>query len=234
MITFYPRPNTQDSFIIQEVFEDNCYNLPDDMSNVVVIDIGANIGAFVAACIERNVGQVIAYEPDPRNYAKLRKLVVDNKWKNKVSSFINAVIGIGKGEDRYLSEPTYLGEIQLTGGFNTFSSEENGLKIPTIYAYRLTQDLIMDERPIWIKMDCEGGEHEIVDCFFESDMLRVSKIFGEVHTTIDNKICSIGPDVNFTLPSHEDFKLKLEQLGFTVTLELHEIDSHLALFWAER
>jgi hypothetical protein len=38
---------------------------PDD----IIIDIGAHIGAFAYACLQRGAGRVIAFEPEPENYA---------------------------------------------------------------------------------------------------------------------------------------------------------------------
>ncbi len=247
MITFYPRSNTQDSFIIKEVYEDNCYNLPDDMSDdVVVIDIGANIGAFVVACMERNVKKVMAYEPNMDNFKLLFRHVNQVEgWGRVVEIYNNAVCN--KAGHSYVSDVNFLGEIELTGGFVSNSELNFGAyKIICTTLDDILSSLHIETKmnEVWIKLDCEGAEHEIIQSVINADALRsyykllefynVTKIFGEVHTTIEGKICSIGPKVNFTLPSIDDFKLKLDQLGFKVRVQPHEIDPHLALFWAEK
>lgn len=242
MSLFNPRPNTQDSFIIKEVYEDNCYNLPEDLSGITIIDIGANIGAFVAACVERNAKKVIAFEPNPESFIELIKLTKD--WR-QVRCFSCAVTGKQYSIVR-LSNSNYLDEIELTGGnFVDVNNEMDGIDVYSANVEKMltltldNSNLVDPNRPpVWIKMDCEGSEHEIMDGIMKMQFVAlfesVKRIFGEVHTTIDNKLCSIGPEVNFTLPSHEYFKSKLEQLGFKVKLDPNPNDPHLALFWAEK
>lgn len=69
--------STSDLYILREMFCENVYQLhPADLEDTkIVVDIGANIGAFSiqAAAMAEGV-TVYAYEPEPHNY----KILVDN------------------------------------------------------------------------------------------------------------------------------------------------------------
>jgi FkbM family methyltransferase len=70
---FLIRTGTQDMKVFQEVFSHNVYDLGDPLAgDDVVVDVGANIGAFSAAAISRGAGMVLAYEPEEANYEILR------------------------------------------------------------------------------------------------------------------------------------------------------------------
>lgn len=72
-MNFRFRKGTQDEQVLAEVVRRNCYLLPDRLqAEDVVIDGGAHIGAFAAACLLRGAGRVLAVEPDPENLEYLR------------------------------------------------------------------------------------------------------------------------------------------------------------------
>ncbi|MBI2299313.1 MAG: FkbM family methyltransferase [Armatimonadetes bacterium] len=50
---FMARPGTDDLRVWREVYEENCYGLPDDLAGSIVVDVGGHIGAFSAACAAR-------------------------------------------------------------------------------------------------------------------------------------------------------------------------------------
>jgi FkbM family methyltransferase len=230
-IMFSPRPNTQDQFIINEVYENNCYKLPGSLKGITIIDIGANIGAFVAACVERDVERVIAFEPERENFDKIDELCLRNNWNN-VRRFEGAVIGrTNRKRFAYLSNGGTHGDVKLTGGCRV----SNQGKIP-VPLFSIDQAMEMSGKnttcDIWIKLDCEGSEHEIVKHIGNNS--RIKQIFGEVHTTIENKMSRDTEKVDFELPSHEQFVSELCSLGFEVEFETNPVDPCLALFWAMR
>lgn len=232
MNVFRPRSNTQDQFIINEVYENNCYRLPNSLSGITIIDIGANIGAFVAACVERGADKVIAFEPERENFDILDEMCLRNNWY-QVRRYEGAVAGQTMNRQRflYLSAPSFHGDVKLTGGYHLSDSG----KIP-VPIFSMGQVLEMVNRTetneIWIKLDCEGSEHGIIKHL--RDDRRITRIFGEVHTVIDSKRSRDTDKVDFTLPSHEDFVSELCAMGYKVEYETNPADPCLALFWAEK
>src|SRR5687768_9023756 len=68
------RRHTQDEMAYREVLIENEYGLPDALSpRDQVVDIGAHIGCFAIACLNRGVGFVECYEPCPDNFAVLNE-----------------------------------------------------------------------------------------------------------------------------------------------------------------
>lgn len=64
------RDNTQDIQTIAEMFAFNDYGVPKQFDDgAVVVDVGANIGAFTIRCLQAGASKVHCYEPDPGNYA---------------------------------------------------------------------------------------------------------------------------------------------------------------------
>lgn len=230
---FAPRPHTQDSFIINEVYHENCYRLPDgpdSLSGITLIDIGANIGAFTAACVERGAERVIAFEPDRDNYDQLVNAFFRNKWLNRVAHFEAAVVGNSHGRRyTYLSHSCQLNGVRLTGGFSLVKSGK--IPVPLFSIDQVMQMVNPLASQIWVKLDCEGSEHNIAPYLADQ---RIKRVFGEVHTTVNGRVSRDTEKVDYTLPTHEVFAGVLESIGFRVEMVQNEDDECLALFWAER
>lgn len=86
-----------DQVVIREIFCENVYEVADGdlQDTAVVVDVGANIGAFGAFChsllsgenAKGNSLKVYAYEPEPHNYA----LLTENIKLNKLQDVVKAV-----------------------------------------------------------------------------------------------------------------------------------------------
>jgi len=88
-LRFKYRPKTQDEMCIREVFMDNCYHLPTMFEpDDVILDIGAHIGSFTLACLERGARHIIAFEPSPENYGYLVENLKNGgpRWNSKVGA----------------------------------------------------------------------------------------------------------------------------------------------------
>lgn len=234
MSTFKPqfRPNTQDEFIWKEVYEDNCYRLPDDMAGITVIDIGANVGAFAVSCLERGAEQVFCFEPDIDSYQTLRHNLTqfgEGAW----SSVNCAVVGDSRKSHLYLSSAERRVEdgVVLTGGRNIFATTGENIS----YTY-LSGFLSGRKSRIWLKLDCEGSEYEILLSNLPWD--RIERVFGECHTLIDGKISRDTQPVNIDLGtievSYNTVQQRLEEVGYRVEMVPNSEDPHLHLFFADR
>lgn len=206
------RPNTQDEWIYNEVYAQNCYRLPDDMSGKTVIDIGANIGAFAVACLDRGADFVFCFEPDRDSYQNLiAHLGAHERW----SAINRAVVGNGRTGSLFLSEPKIDNGIRMTGGQHITTGDEGR----AVIGARLGDFLAGRRGSFWLKLDCEGSEHEILADDLPWD--RIEKIFGEIH--------DCGPDANF-----ESLRERLASVGYSVEVEPNPDDPNLALFFASK
>ena len=80
-----------DHLTIKEIFKKDIYRTKQLVEKGEVwIDIGANIGAFALKCLELGVSKIVCYEPDERNFNKIKNNIVDERLElNKcaVSNF---------------------------------------------------------------------------------------------------------------------------------------------------
>jgi len=117
----------------------------------VVIDIGGNIGAFARKAWEAG-GIVFSYEPEPENY-DLLILNVETDDRG-IRPFNYAVVG----DDRKEIE-LYLSKTKNKGSHSTTSYRgRKAINVPAINV-----NLLKAHNPKYIKIDCEGGEYDIMD-----------------------------------------------------------------------
>jgi len=123
---------------------------------MTVADVGANVGFMAAHMGDRAGpdGTVLAFEPEPRNYAILAENARRARWRNVVP--IHAAIGASSGTARlYLS-------MRDGGDHRTVSMGEDR---PSVEVPRTSLDDVARDRktPIhFVKMDIQGAEGEAV------------------------------------------------------------------------
>lgn len=209
----------------------NEYRLPDKFnSNDLILDIGGNIGAFTYACIQRGAGKVIAFEPDPDNFAIFRKQLKKELFNGLVEVYPLAVVG-GSG----FSWRTFSGVVRSDGQINhggAFLFGEDGqdwglskfivnspFRVPCI-GMDAVHGLIEQDHPSmvkrFLKLDCEGGEWEILPGSYVSEWQQIG---GEYHPNPER----IKEDVNTFLKPD----------GFKVELAPHP-NSEMGLFFASK
>lgn len=116
-----------------------------------VLDVGAHIGYFTLlfAKLVGNEGTVFAFEPEPRNFALLRKNVGANGYGNVV--LVNKAVSNRTGPARlYLSEDN-------RGDHRLFDSYD-GRRSINVECIRLDDYFATHERVDFIKMDIQGAE----------------------------------------------------------------------------
>ena len=89
----YTRPNTLDEYIFKEI--KSSYSCLDIQKDDIVLDIGANIGAFSKYAMEKGAFRVYAYEPEPDNY---ELLVINTGGAGHILRFQRAVVGTDQTE----------------------------------------------------------------------------------------------------------------------------------------
>lgn len=157
------RPDTNDAGIIDQVYTNNSCYIPIDLTGWVFIDIGAHIGAASVLASQRGA-VVYAYEPCYENYMLLRQNLYSctaHWW---------ATFNVGVGElgvyDLYIDPHN-------TGQCSVYPDLFPELLAPSATHYKvafvsLEHVLKIDMRhsrgkPVFLKVDCEGGEYVILD-----------------------------------------------------------------------
>jgi FkbM family methyltransferase len=144
-----------------------------------VIDVGANIGCFtlVAARIVGATGQVFAIEPEESTYRQLLRNIELNGLTNVTP--LKLAIGAAQRAMTLHSGPNRL--------FSSVFSSVNGREVQGTdqQVQMTTLDALMNAHHIprcdYLKLDCEGAEHEIIASMSQTTARRIAQITLEVH-----------------------------------------------------
>jgi len=134
-------------------FEDMSFLLHFLSKDDLFVDIGSNVGSYTVLAGAVREARVIAVEPIPETYRRL----MDNININGISNRTHAVnIGLG-AEDGMLKFSNGLDAENHVINFDQFDLT-NSIDIPV----RRLDDLLVNERPVMIKLDVEGFESEVI------------------------------------------------------------------------
>lgn len=166
-------------------------------SNDIVVDIGSNIGMFIHYALEKKVKSVICCEPNPKAFDILKQQFDGNR-----QVFLNNYAISRKNETLNLIYPVQndvSGKEFISSNEHIYwhhrdhrSQKVNGISfLDFIKLNNLTK---ID----FLKLDCEGGEHDIfIPENAEYFKTNVKKIAMETHGAID-KILNFLDENNFT------------------------------------
>ena len=145
-----------------------------------VIDVGANVGCFALLAAKRvgPTGRVIAIEPEARTFEQLRRNIALNDADNVVA--LRLAIGAQRGSiDLYTSAESALFSSIYTQ-VNRSDVADGTQKVPMI-----TLADLMSEHAIprcdYLKLDCEGAEHDIIASLTAEAAACISQITLELH-----------------------------------------------------
>lgn len=163
------RPETIDSWVVEQVIERNEYGLgalsPDDL----VIDVGAHIGAFSLLAHHKGSRRIEAYEPDADNYRVLNEnvgaLTVEARQ-----------LAVWRSDVPYPCEVLFIGHDGVnTGAGNTVYGDGQCILVQAI-----ALDTIIGSRHVAVlKIDAESAEWPILLTSQRLD--RIALIVGEYH-----------------------------------------------------
>lgn len=195
------RPNTDDLKIVKSNFVTKHYirNFVPITRNSIVIDVGAHIGAF-SVLAGKIAHKVVAFEPDPKNYQMFKKNIELNKLTN-VYIFEMAVCGHSGYRSMYFYIDKSTGSHSLydVGATNVVKKRVQTIAI---------DDIMKKEglpRVDFLKLDCEGAEHDILRNMSPVTAAKVSCIAMETH--------------GLKGESSMDIPARLQELGFEVRME---------------
>jgi FkbM family methyltransferase len=165
------------NFLFHEIWLDEIYGGkgykigPDD----TVIDIGGNIGVFAAYAASRADGvTVYSFEPFPKN----AEYFLSNMAKSRLSNVTLQNLAVaGKPGTRTLRVANSWGCHSLgTDGDKTAA----GVEVQCTTLDKIISDAGKCD---FLKIDCEGGEYEILRNTTEATLRAVKKIVCEYHNT---------------------------------------------------
>jgi FkbM family methyltransferase len=158
--------------LYHEVIVNNSYAItPEICKDREFIDIGANMGMFSILASTLGASKVIAIEPVFSTVEILEENIkqagIHNIFvrKNIVSNVSGEIVKIG---------------LQNKCGHNSvYSPSEDYEEVKTIYLKDILNLLSTDN--IFLKIDCEGGEYDILLNADPEDMARITSIAIEIH-----------------------------------------------------
>lgn len=210
MIPWNIRPRTQDLAIVKEVYIQNCYHV-EDLHGFSVIDVGCNIGPFVALALDHGADRVVGYEADRQNAELAKRNIAQHPLNDKAAIVHAAIVGDHSDIKQVLMQDRYhySNGVAMTGGKNIFSCS-SGYHVDVLALSTVIQRAAPHASRLLIKLDCEGSEHNILHMPGESIGL-VHTIVGECHRI------AVGFDPSFSEErSIHTLTEDLKGAGFTV------------------
>ena len=162
--------------VLYEIFIEKIYSIDTTQKDLVVIDIGMNVGvaSLYFAC-QSYVKKVYGYEPFPETFAEASLNVSANpKYASKLILFNQGVSNVN--EKRAIT----LFESGLLSASTIEQNNDYGKKIGQVIEVQLVSiekvfELVVTENPsakILLKLDCEGEEYAIFDMLKGSTFLN--------------------------------------------------------------
>lgn len=162
-----------------EVWHDKAYGDLGEIftiPNPVVIDIGANIGAFtIYACKKFSNPRVYAFEPEKNNFNLLANNIVLNEFVDQAVAVEKAVCGTAGNRTLNVA-----GE---SSGNNSFDMDQPYTGSQKVACTTLA-DIFKENRIDFchlLKIDCEGSEYEVLLGADSSLFEKIGTIVVEVH-----------------------------------------------------
>jgi FkbM family methyltransferase len=195
------RPHTDDLMIVKSNWVTHHYmrDFIPIKKDSIVMDVGAHIGSFTVLAAKMAC-KVLAFEPAPSNYEMLKKNVELNGLKNTLI-FEMAVSGVSGYQEIFIYDDVSSGTHSLYQKGKTSVAKK---WIQTISI----EDIIKQEslpRIDFLKLDCEGAEHDIFKNMSEETAAKIRGIAMETHPV--------------DLKSSIDIQFRLKELGFEVKVE---------------
>lgn len=161
-----------DTSVMREIFKYKEYRCSDQVIKEAknpIIDIGAHKGFFTLYAKTINPkAKIIALEPEPKNLKMFEHHMKENKIKGV--KIIHGALA-GKTEERLL---------EISENSHNHRLGKTGMKIQAYSLNDLMSQNKIDKISL-LKMDIEGGEHEVFDNLTSEDFTRINTVIMEYH-----------------------------------------------------
>jgi FkbM family methyltransferase len=181
----------------------------------VVIDIGAGLGDFAVSVAYEHPGcHVYAYEPFPESFRLLEENIILNGTRNVIT------IPCRRWGNIRTNDPFHHRRCGPTFNDKRFVSHVHSI---TVKGLSLDDVLETNAIPVcdFLKMDCEGGEFDILFSASEATLRKIRHICLEYHDGV-------------TKFSHADLVDYLQKRGFHVRTAPNPVHNHLGFLYAFR
>jgi FkbM family methyltransferase len=188
--TFEARTGVGDFAVLNEIFLHQSYRLAlrSIKTGSSVIDVGGNIGGFSIASAMAGAGEVHVFEPLPENFAMLQENIRLNGLE-KVVRPILAAVADQPGVAVFNYKEGEAGAGTFFPSVHSAWKKEGGEPIRRIDVRCTTLRAFFEQRPgvacDLLKLDCEGGELQIISSLGK-DADKVRSIVFEFHS--DNNL----------------------------------------------
>ncbi|HUR99727.1 MAG TPA: FkbM family methyltransferase [Pyrinomonadaceae bacterium] len=173
-------PQVDLNFLFHEIWIDEFYAPKgyEIIGGDTVVDIGANIGVFAtwAATKKPNV-RVISFEPFPSNAAIFEKNIAASRLGNV--EFHPVAVGAGN-EKRTLN----VSDSWILHSLSDNEQSENGISIDCVGLDSAMENV---EKCDLLKLDCEGGEYEILYSASAGTISKIKRVVCEYNLLDDEK-----------------------------------------------
>jgi FkbM family methyltransferase len=203
-----------DIWSIKETFLDDFYHFESSQKpeHGTILDIGAGIGEFAiqaaAACPDC---KVIGFEPFPQSCDYFRKNISINSLANVTA--VSAAVS---------SKPGALVMDVSSGNplqFKTQSGRSSENAVETIQLINYLDNNAITSVDL-LKLDCEGGEFDILLPLSESELSRIKRIVMEYHDGL-------------TQHNHSEITQKLKKAGFSVEVIPNIVHDNIGYIYAQ-
>ena len=144
-----------------------------------VVDVGGNIGMFSRRALERGASRVVTFEPMSKAFACLVDNVGYEVECHKVAiskEFGTKSIGV-PGTYNNLGGSTSMMDLDSRDAI--YSENVISMSLGELW------DLgVLPERINFLKIDCEGGEKEIIESLTDEQLSKIDKISMEYHASL--------------------------------------------------
>lgn len=127
-----------------------------------IVDVGANYGAFTLMAAEAAPrARIVAVEPFPAEFARLQGNVAEN-WLGSRVACRNVAVAATSGERRMDADP---GAPAQSRALLAEGADAAGIPVPAWTVREVLRDALVyagTRRIDLVKMDVEGGEHELI------------------------------------------------------------------------
>jgi FkbM family methyltransferase len=213
---FRIRPDTADDAMWRECVIHNAYRLPRAFEpGTIVLDLGANIGAFTHAALRRGAAFVYGVEPEPENIRTLQRNL--QRHRDKVKLFYAACWRSDAGPIRYVNlaglkqcEHWTIPTANWTVEDVDYEGDRTQGAIVRAFRFDALVRRIVKRHPgapLVLKIDIEGGEWAVMST--SQELHRFNGIYGEWHRATWDGM-EWGPD---------DAREILERAGLGVEVE---------------
>ena len=205
-----------DVWVIKETCVDGDYEF-DEAESGVIVDIGAGLGDYaILKAAENESNKIYALEP----FADSFELLKTNIALNEVNNVVPLPLAISGTTGELLLEAT--GEaVQHTTTSSTVAGRSSGV----LHVQAKSLDDFFAEQQIetcvFLKVDCEGSEFDILFNSSAETLARIKRIGLEFHN-------------GYTAFNDQDLANFLERHGFAVTRQRNPVHGYLGLIFAKR